>query len=99
MEQAVYESIYSLLNVSTPLDLALLTLQVDVVPNVTFVDSNGTNETNMDEVPNVGPGGMKERNSFKIGLAYKKKKGYHEQVEVLLMATKIRKKITLLPMA
>ena len=75
MEQAVYESIYSLLNVSTPLDLALLTLQVDVVPNVTFVDSNGTNETNMDEVPNVGPGGMKERNSFKIGLAYKKKKG------------------------
>jgi len=91
VEQAVYESIYSLLNVSTPLDLALLTLQVDVVPNVTFVDSNGTNETNMDEVPNVGPGGMKERNSFKIGLAYKKKKGYHEQVEVLLMATKIRK--------
>ena len=55
MEQAVYESIYSLLNVSTTLDLALLTLQVDVFPNVTFVeDSNGTNETNMDEVPNVG---------------------------------------------
>lgn len=52
VEQAVYESIYSLLNVSTPLDLALLTLQVDVVPNVTFVDSNGTNETNMDEVEN-----------------------------------------------
>jgi len=47
VEQAVYESIYSLLNVSTTLDLALLTLQVDVVPNVTFVeDTHGTNETN-----------------------------------------------------
>ena len=68
MEQAVYESIYSLLNVSTTLDLALLTLQVDVVPNVTFVeDTHGTNETNeTNEVPNFGRWD-EGKESFNIG--------------------------------
>ena len=67
MELAVYESIYSLLNVSTTLDLALLTLQVDVVPNVTVADTNGTNETNttnVDEAPCRAVGGRKGKVSM-----------------------------------